>query len=150
VAGLVPWWLTGYRLTPAPPWLLGLRVGVGGLLVLAGLAVLVRAFVRFVAEGHGTPAPVAPPETLVVGGDYRYVRNPMYVAVVTCLVGQAVIVGSLKLDVYTVLVWLAMAAFVRWYEEPALLARFGPSYSTYRRAVRAWVPRVHPWTAPKP
>ena len=150
VAGLVPWWLTGYRLTPSPPWLLGLRVGVGVLLVLAGLAVLVRAFVRFVAEGHGTPAPVAPPETLVVGGAYRYVRNPMYVAVVTCLIGQAVIFGSLKLDVYTVLIWLAMAAFVRWYEEPALLDRFGPSYSTYRRAVRAWIPRVHPWTAPEP
>ena len=93
---------------------------------------------------------MAPPETLVVGGDYRYVRNPMYVAVVTCLIGQAVIFGSLKLDVYTVLIWLAMAAFVRWYEEPALLDRFGHSYATYRRAVRAWIPRLHPWTAPKP
>ena len=120
VAGLVPWWLTGYRLNASAPWLLGLRFGAGGLLLLAGLAVLVRAFGRFVLEGRGTPAPIAPTEVLVVGGDYRYVRNPMYVAVIACILGQAVILGSLALLGYAVAVWLAMAAFVHWYEEPVL------------------------------
>jgi protein-S-isoprenylcysteine O-methyltransferase Ste14 len=145
VAGLVPWWLTGYRLNPSPPWLLGLRFGAGGLLLLAGLAVLIRAFGRFVLEGRGTPAPIAPTEVLVVGGDYRYVRNPMYVAVVACILGQAVILGSLALLEYAVAVWLAMAAFVHWYEEPVLRARFGPRYEEYRSAVPAWIPRAHPW-----
>ena len=57
--------------------------------------VLIRAFARFVVEGRGTPAPVAPTERLVVGGDYRFVRNPMYLAVVTAILGQAMIFGSL-------------------------------------------------------
>jgi protein-S-isoprenylcysteine O-methyltransferase Ste14 len=145
VAGLLPWWLTGYRMAAAPGWLLGLRVCFGGLLLGAGLVVLVRAFVRFVHEGWGTPAPVAPPEVLVVGGDYRYVRNPMYVAVVTCVLGQALILGSLTLLGYAVVIWLAMAAFVRWYEEPALQAQFGDRYDEYRGAVPAWIPRTRPW-----
>jgi protein-S-isoprenylcysteine O-methyltransferase Ste14 len=145
VAGLLPWWLTGYQMAPAAAWLVGLRVCIGGLLLSAGLVVLVRAFVRFVREGRGTPAPVAPTEVLVVGGDYRYVRNPMYVAVVACLVGQAVILGSLALLGYAVVIWLAMAAFVRWYEEPTLLARYGFRYEDYRSAVPAWIPRTTPW-----
>lgn len=145
VAGLLPWWLTGYRMAPGRGWLVGSRVGVGVLLLGVGLVLLVRAFVRFVREGRGTPAPVAPPEVLVVGGEYRYVRNPMYVAVVACILGQAVLLGSLALLGYAVLVWLAMAAFVRWYEEPTLRARFGARYEEYRTAVPAWIPRTHPW-----
>jgi protein-S-isoprenylcysteine O-methyltransferase Ste14 len=145
VAGLLPWWLTGYRMAPAPGWLVAIRVGLGGLLLGAGLVVLVRAFVRFVREGRGTPAPVAPTDVLVIGGDYRYVRNPMYVAVVACVVGQAVILGSLALLGYAVVIWLAMAAFVHWYEEPTLRARFGSPYEEYRGAVPAWIPRIHPW-----
>ena len=144
-AGLLPWWLTGYRMAPGPGWLVGLRVGAGALLLGAGLVVLVRAFVRFVSEGRGTPAPIAPPDVLVVGGDYRYVRNPMYVAVVACILGQAVVLGSLALLGYAVTVWLAMAAFVRWYEEPTLLARYGWRYEEYRSAVPAWIPRASPW-----
>jgi protein-S-isoprenylcysteine O-methyltransferase Ste14 len=146
VAGLLPWWLTGYRMAPAPGWLLGLRVAGGALLLVAGLVVLVRAFARFVSEGRGTPAPFAPTDILVVGGEYRYVRNPMYVAVVACVVGQAAVLGSLALLGYAVVIWLAMAAFVRWYEEPTLQARYGSHYEEYRRAVPAWVPRLSPWT----
>jgi protein-S-isoprenylcysteine O-methyltransferase Ste14 len=146
VAGLLPWWLTGYRMAPAPGWLVGLRVGLGALLVGAGLVLLVRAFVRFVHEGRGTPAPIAPTEVLVIGGEYRYVRNPMYVAVVGCVIGQAAILGSLALVGYAVVIWLVMAAFVRWYEEPTLQARYGSQYEEYRRAVPAWIPRTFPWS----
>ena len=62
---------------------------LGVILLVAGLITLVRAFVRFVVEGLGTPAPIAAPELLVVGGLYRYVRNPMYVAILAAIVGQA-------------------------------------------------------------
>ena len=147
VVGLMPWWLTGYRMAPAPVWLVGLRVGVGALVLGAGLLLLVRAFVRFVREGRGTPAPIAPTEVLVIGGEYRYVRNPMYVAVVACVLGQAAVLGSLALVGYAVAIWLAMAAFVRWYEEPTLQARYGSRYEEYRRAVPAWIPRLTRWTS---
>jgi hypothetical protein len=69
VAGLVPWWLTGWRVRqPRPSWAwTPLRVA-GAALLAAGAVVLVQAFVRFVVEGVGTPAPVAPTQRLVVGG----------------------------------------------------------------------------------
>lgn len=148
VAGLVPWLITGYRMpatTPVGGWV---RVLAGLALVAAGVAVLVAAFARFVREGRGTPAPIAPTEQLVVGGTYRYVRNPMYVAVVATIVGQALAFWSLGLVVYAVLVWLTVAAFVRWYEEPVLHERYGASYEVYRKSVRAWIPRVRPWRGP--
>ena len=142
VAGLVPWLLTGWEVDA--DWWLPLRV-LGGAMVIAGAAVLVHAFARFVVEGLGTPAPVAPTEHLVVGGLYRYVRNPMYVAVVAAVLGQALLLGRLNLLVYAACVWATTASFVRFREEPVLARRFGGEYATYRRAVRAWWPRLRPW-----
>jgi len=146
VAGLGPWWLTGWRGTSSwPP-----AKVLGGALVLAGGMVLVQAFARFVVEGLGTPAPVAPTEHLVVGGLYRYVRNPMYLAVVAAILGQALLFGRLVLVVYAVPVAGLMWAFATWYEEPALARRFGPEYEQYRSAVPGWRPRLRPWTPAGP
>ena len=140
VAGLVPWLLTGWESNEV--WL-PLRV-LGALLTAAGVAVVLHAFARFVLEGIGTPAPVAPPERLVVGGVYRHVRNPMYVAVLAAILGQALLLGQPVLLGYAALLWLVFAAFVRLYEEPTLTRRFGADYDAYRRAVPAWLPRLRP------
>ncbi len=101
----------------------------GAVLVLAGAAVLFVAFARFVVEGLGTPASIAPTERLVVGGLYRYVRNPMYLAVVSLIVGQALVLGRPVLLVYAAAVWAVVGAFVHWYEEPVLGRRFGARYA---------------------
>lgn len=146
VAGFVPWWLTGWRVrqplsscavTP-------LRV-LGVALIAAGAVVLVQAFTRFVVEGVGTPAPIAPTQKLVVGGLYRYVRNPMYLAVLAAIVGQALVLSQPVLLAYAAAVGAAMAAFVHGYEEPTLADRFGAEFEAYRRAVPAWWPRRRPW-----
>src|ERR671910_270089 len=144
VGGLIPWLLTGgwQEREPLPYWA-PVRV-LGGVLFVAGLIALVRAFARFVVEGFGTPAPVAAPEHLVVGGVYRYVRNPMYVAVLAAIVGQSLLLGRLGLLLYAGVTWAAVAAFVRFYEEPTLTSQFGAEYETYRRAVPAWWPRLRP------
>jgi protein-S-isoprenylcysteine O-methyltransferase Ste14 len=144
VMGLIPWLLTRWQMREPLPYWAPVRV-VGGVLLVAGLIVLIWAFVRFVVEGFGTPAPVAAPERLVVGGVYRYVRNPMYVAVLAAIVGQALLLGQLGLLLYAGAAWLVVAAFVRWYEEPTLTRRFGTDYEAYRRAVPAWWPRLRPW-----
>jgi protein-S-isoprenylcysteine O-methyltransferase Ste14 len=144
VAGLIPWLLTRWQAREPLPYWAPVRV-LGGILLVAGLIALVQAFVRFVVEGLGTPAPVAAPERLVVGGVYRYVRNPMYVAVLVAIIGQALLLGQLGLLLYAGAAWLVVAAFVRWYEEPTLTRRFGADYEAYRRAVPAWWPRLRPW-----
>jgi protein-S-isoprenylcysteine O-methyltransferase Ste14 len=138
VAGLIPFWLSGWEVRAQ--WWAPLRV-LGAAMVVAGAAALVSAFIRFVVEGLGTPAPVAPTERLVVGGVYRYVRNPMYVAVVGTIAGQALWLGRPGLLAYAALAWAAMATFVRLHEEPTLARRYGADYEAYRRAVPAWWPR---------
>lgn len=83
VAGLVPWWLARGQ----PDYAVPVRI-VGGVLAAVGAAVLIGAFAQFVIGGLGTPAPLAPTEQLVVSGHYRYVRNPMYVAVLAIIGGR--------------------------------------------------------------
>jgi hypothetical protein len=122
VAGLVPWWVTGWRTSELPPFGLPIRI-LGAALIAGGLITLVQAFARFVSEGVGTPAPVAPPQQQVVGGLYRYVRNPMYLAVLALIVGQALLLGRWELLLYAGIVALAFITFVRVYEEPTLRAR---------------------------
>ncbi len=114
-------------------------------MTIGAAVILVSAFARFVMEGIGTPAPVAPTQHLVVGGLYRYVRNPMYLAVFTSIIGQALLFGRLVLVPYALGVGLLMFGFARWYEEPVLLERFGAEYEAYRRAVPGWWPRATPW-----
>jgi protein-S-isoprenylcysteine O-methyltransferase Ste14 len=135
VAGVLPWWISGW---PAP------RFWPALVLIVAGIVVLLRAFVRFVREGRGTPAPIAPTEQLVVGGDYRYVRNPMYVAVVATILGQALLFLDWWLLLYAVVSWAVMASFAHWYEEPVLRRRYGQQYEEYCRTVPAWLPRLRP------
>jgi protein-S-isoprenylcysteine O-methyltransferase Ste14 len=143
VAGVVPWLLTGWE-AAVPAWPVPVRVAGGALLVTCSV-VLVQAFVRFVREGRGTPAPVGPTERLVVGGLYRYVRNPMYVAVVGAIAGQALVLGRPVLLVYAAVAAAAMALFVHEYEEPHLTACYGDQYRTYRQAVPGWLPRLTSW-----
>jgi protein-S-isoprenylcysteine O-methyltransferase Ste14 len=147
VSGVVPWWLTGWRAGTSEPLWSPVRA-LGAALAVAGVVVVVHAFMRFVVEGAGTPAPIAPTERLVVGGLYRYVRNPMYLAVVAVIVGQALFLGRPVLVAYAAVVGAAVATFVRAYEEPTLEARFGAEYDAYRRAVPAWHPRRRPWSPP--
>jgi protein-S-isoprenylcysteine O-methyltransferase Ste14 len=141
VAGLVPWLLTGWDTGTTRA---ALQI-LGAILLVAGALVLVDAFVRFVVEGIGTPAPVAPTQELVVGGLYRHVRNPMYLAVGATIVGQALLLGRPILLVYAAAFAVTVVAFVRGYEEPTLAQQFGARYEEYRRAVPGWWPRLRPW-----
>jgi protein-S-isoprenylcysteine O-methyltransferase Ste14 len=146
VAGWVPYALTGWRLEEP---LLGLWGGrpLGGILAAIGLAGLLDSFARFAIQGQGTPAPVAPTKRLIVSGLYRHVRNPMYVAVVSIILGQSLVLGSILLFGYATVVWLAFHIFVLVYEEPTLRHQFGESYRLYESQVRRWWPRLRPWRA---
>ena len=147
MAGVIPWWLTGWRFVDPFPFWAPFRA-VGLTLTAASAVVLVSAFVQFVVEGLGTPSPVAPTQHLVVGGQYRFVRNPMYVAVIASVAGQALLFGQPGLLVYAAIAAAAMVAFVRLYEEPYLAERFGEEYEQYRRNVPGWWPRLRPWRRP--
>jgi protein-S-isoprenylcysteine O-methyltransferase Ste14 len=144
VAGLVPWWISGWQVHAAFLGFTPFRV-IGALLMALGIPVLLESFGRFALQGLGTPAPVFPTQHLVVKGFYRRVRNPMYVAVVSLILGQGLFLGDIQLVVYTTLVWLMMHLFVLTYEEPTLLKSFGAEYATFCAHVPRWIPRITPW-----
>jgi protein-S-isoprenylcysteine O-methyltransferase Ste14 len=139
VAGLVPWWLTRWRVGAC--YRGPVRV-TGAVLTGAGAAALLGSFAQFAVEGQGTPAPPAPAGQLVVHGPYRYVRNPMYLAVLAVITGQGLVLGRPVLLGYGAGVAAAFTGFVYGYEQPALASRYGSQYEAYRQTVPAWWPRL--------
>ena len=122
----------------------GLRLWqiLGAAVGALGAAVAVWCIVTFASAGRGTPAPFDPPRRLVVGGPYRFVRNPMYLGAAFALVGAALFYGSWALLSYPAHFLLATHLFVVWYEEPALRQAFGREYAAYCVGVRRWRPRL--------
>jgi len=112
LAGFVPWWITGWQFQPA---FFGHELirAVGVALIIAGVPALIDSFARFALQGIGTPAPIAPTQRLVVTGLYRYVRNPIYVAVVAVILGQALLFGDWRLLWYGALFWARLPRLCR-------------------------------------
>src|SRR6516225_11658276 len=112
-----------------------------------GFTVALRCVWDFGRTGHGTPAPMAPPQRLVVVGFYRYVRNPMYLGFLAGWTGLWVVFGHTNLLAVAIAlaVVLGVALFVKFYEEPTLQRRFGTDFEEYCRNVPRWIPRVRPW-----
>ena len=143
VCGVVPWLITGWR----RPEQTSLAVDALAIaMVGVGTAVLVHAFVEFAWHGRGTPAPPAPTERLVVRGIYRFVRNPMYVAVDLVVLGQALAFQSWPLAWYLAVIAGSMHLFVVSYEEPTLRQEYGAEHAAYCEGVRRWIPRMTPWS----
>lgn len=139
VAGIIPWFLlrgAGDFALPMPSvWMIGLLpllLGVGLYLWCAG---------AFTFIGKGTPAPIDAPKVLVIQGPYQWVRNPMYVAVLSVLIGEAILFRSFVLAGYALVFWAVVHAFVVLVEEPSLREQFGADYEAYLRAVGRWTPR---------
>ena len=116
-------------------------------MIIAGVPGVVDSFARFALEGLGTPAPIAPPQKLVVTGLYRYVRNPIYIAVVAVIFGHALLFGDGRLLWYGALLWLFFHVWVVMIEEPTLKETFGTEYVSFRTNVPRWIPRLTPWRA---
>ena len=143
VAVYIPWMICHWHFAPPLLGFFSLRV-IGALMIAAGLPVLLDSFARFAIQGLGTPAPVAPPQHLVVTGLYRHVRNPMYVVVSSLVFGQGLLFGNVPVLEYGFVVSLAFFAFVLLYEEPALRRKFGKQYEEFCIRVPRWLPRIKP------
>jgi protein-S-isoprenylcysteine O-methyltransferase Ste14 len=148
---VVPGAVAGYI-----PYLIGAQnaaSGERGLAGVAGLALIALALIALGAaiyfwclfdfiRARGTPAPIAPTEEMVHRGLYRFVRNPMYVGVLTTIGGQALWFGSMPVVIYGLTVFIIVHLFVIAYEEPTLRRTFGEVYERYCREVPRWVPRM--------
>jgi|SRR5216110_1421359 len=139
VVGIVPWLLLQSSgesvMLSASLWLIGL------LPLLVGVILYFWCAGAFTFTGRGTPAPIDAPIFLVRSGPYQWVRNPMYLAVFSVVIGEAILFHSLLLVGYLLLVGGVVHLFVVFYEEPHLTRRFGESYEAYLRTVPRWLPR---------
>ena len=145
LAGVVPWWISRWEFKLS---FLGVELMqfVGAALILAGVTGLVDSFARFALQGLGTPAPIAPTQHLVVTGLYRYVRNPIYVAVTAVIFGQAVLFGDWRLFRLRRGLLAPSSTCLSWgYEEPTLEGSFGAEYEAFRINVPRWIPRLTAW-----
>jgi protein-S-isoprenylcysteine O-methyltransferase Ste14 len=116
-AGAGPWLLTRTGVWAAHGWPVVVRA-LGALLMATGLAALVSVFARFVTEGQGTPSPAAPTDRLIVGGAYRHVRNPMYLATAAVIVGEALAFAQPILLLAAAVYCVALAILGQVVEEP--------------------------------
>ena len=142
----VPWWiLTRNGRTPDPV------MWEAVVVIAAGIALYVWCVWNFAAVGDGTPGPWDAPRQVVAVGPYRWVCNPIYIAALLVVLGQAWLFMSLPVLVYAGAMALCFHLFVIGYEEPTLRRRFGSAYLEYRRAVPRWIPRPprHPVQAAK-
>jgi protein-S-isoprenylcysteine O-methyltransferase Ste14 len=112
-----------------------------------GFAVALRCVWDFGWTGRGTPAPIAPPQRLVVVGMYRHVRNPMYLGFAAGWIGLWIVFGHANFAAILAVAAAALGVhlFVLFYEEPTLRKKFGADYDEYWRNVRRWLPRLNPW-----
>jgi protein-S-isoprenylcysteine O-methyltransferase Ste14 len=143
VAGYVPWRICRWHVEAPLLGISSLRL-VGALLIAVGLTVLLDSFVRFALQGLGTPAPIFPTRHLVVSGLFRYVRNPMYIAVVSLILGQGLFFGSILVLEYGIAVFVGFYLFVLIYEEPTLLKSYGREYEEFCANVPRWIPHLRP------
>ena len=137
-------WLYGFE----PPQVGDLRFWLAKPLLPAGIVIAGWTVANFWVDGRGTPAPWHPPKRLVVTGAYRYVRNPMLIAVMMFLMGEALLFNSAPIAVWLAVFFALNNVYFIFKEEPALERRFGADYLLYKAHVRRWVPRFSPWTPP--
>jgi protein-S-isoprenylcysteine O-methyltransferase Ste14 len=143
IAGFAPWVISRWQPGDFPGDVVLKPAGMA--LIVLGALVLLEAFGRFAIEGRGTPAPIYPTDRLIVGGTYRFVRNPMYLAVEALILGQAALFGRIDLVIYAAMIAVGFYLFVVLVEEPALRRYYPRDYRRYTENVRRWVPRLTPW-----
>jgi protein-S-isoprenylcysteine O-methyltransferase Ste14 len=134
---LMPWWVLR-RFDPTAP-----AVAWPALVLIAvGAALYLWCLWMFAVVGRGTPGPWDAPAHVVVTGPYRWVRNPIYLAALLVVVGEACLFLSVPLLAYAGAMAVLFHIFVIGYEEPTLARRFGEAYLDYRRKVPRWRPRI--------
>ena len=138
---LLPW--AAHQLLPAslpPP--VGVRVWLGAILLIAGLALWIPCLDAFSRRGEGTPLALDAPRKLVTSGLFGVVRNPMMIGELMVIWAETVYFASAGILVYAAVMTVAAQLLVVYVEEPELRERFGESYQAYCRRVPRWLPRA--------
>lgn len=111
---------------------------LAALLAGAGIAMIAAALGLFRRAGT-RPEPWQPSSALVIGGLYRYTRNPMYLGMAHLHAGLALSFASPTALVLLAPVIMIIQKAVIAREERYLVAQFGDAYLRYKAQVRPWL-----------
>ena len=139
VAGVFPYWIARTQFNRVLNQPLGFYHFGALLIFVFGLMVMLACIFRFAFEGKGTLSPADETKQLVIGGLYRYSRNPMYIGVMLILIGETVFTLSSSLTIYSTIIFICFNLFIIIHEEPRLQKDFGDQYGQYRKKVRRWL-----------
>ena len=117
----------------------GYGIAIPGAAIILCANVLVAKLVGdFIRRGDGTQVPIDPPRRIVQSSLYARTRNPMYLAYIAVVLGEAMLFGSAALVIYAVVLWGIAHIYVVLREEPLLQKRFGDEYRRYLERVPRW------------
>jgi len=126
-------------------WLLPLRLGGGGARLALGLALIAASVaaggwtLTWMRRTHQDPDPRKPSPELILGGPFRWSRNPIYVGMALLQAGIGVAAGNAWLLLLLAPLMLILQRNVIEREEEYLGHKFGDAYAAYRASVRRWL-----------
>lgn len=142
IALIVGPWLTMLFDESFPAISLGSFRYVGSTVWILAMLFALFSAVYLLMPGRSCPAPYEAGGSFSVSGPYRYMRNPLMLAVVIALWGEAVYLERLALLIYAFVFTWATHFWVLFFEEPALRKRLKTTYLDYQKAVPRWFPRL--------
>jgi protein-S-isoprenylcysteine O-methyltransferase Ste14 len=107
-------------------------------LIVLGVAIVIQPALAF-WKAQTDIRPFRESSSLVRSGMYRISRNPMYLGMLTALLGAGVLLGTLAPLLVPILFYLIIRhRFIR-VEEAMLEEKFGDEYREFRSSVRRWL-----------
>ncbi|QTD37584.1 isoprenylcysteine carboxylmethyltransferase family protein [Polaribacter batillariae] len=138
VVGLIPFLIVEPKLNDMLTQQLKISHYLGMLIFTLGFFMMLICIRSFAIDGKGTLSPADPTKRLVIKGLYKFSRNPMYIGVLTILMGETIFFKSYQLLIYLLLIFIAFNIFIILVEEPRLRRDFGKEYLDYCKKVERW------------
>ena len=111
---------------------------------LGGLVMFVSFMLIFLSVGlfrqnQEDPNPTTQSNKLITVGIYKYIRNPMYLALVIFQIGLGLSLSFLHISVMSIFTAITINYFIIKREETYLREIFGIDYENYKARSRRWI-----------
>ena len=111
---------------------------LGGSVILVSF-VLIFLSVGLFRQNTEDPNPVTQTNRLITNGIYKYIRNPMYLALVIFQIGLGISLSFLHISLMSILTIITLHYFVIKREEAYLKKLFGVDYESYKTKSKRWI-----------
>ena len=111
---------------------------LGLILILSGISLVFVSF-RFMRKMKTTFIPDGTPEVLISSGPFKFSRNPIYLGMLTILVGIAFLMSSLSAIIIAFVFGIIINFTWIAHEEKKLHELFSEDWKNYSSKVRRWI-----------